>query len=309
MTIILRHFILSLSTAYYLSNKEIKNFFNIFIIRFFFAFAYIRRLFYPTKYLFEDYKSHFFTENLNAVNVINSLTNFGYYSKFKLEKNILQEIKNEINFNNSFIYSKESTKNQLIQFTTNDQLDDIVKKSILKNLAHVALDIDIEKTKTIKNLINNSVLKQIARSYIGSRKILVTAQCYISNPMNVSEKIKKNNAQYFHYDLDFKKFLKVFIYLDDVCEKSGPHIFVSKTHKYKRFKHILAERLDDEEILKYYENNDLIKFIGDKGSVIIEDTFGLHKGEHPQNNSRKMLILIFGTPPGIEKYRYKKILD
>jgi hypothetical protein len=75
MTIILRHFILSLSTAYYLSNKKIKIFFNIFIIRFFFAFAYIRRLFYPTKYLFEDYKSHFFTENLNAVNVINSLIN------------------------------------------------------------------------------------------------------------------------------------------------------------------------------------------------------------------------------------------
>ena len=171
MTVLIRHFILSLSTAFYLSKKNPIFFFNIFLIRFFFAFAYIRKLFYPTKYLFEDYKSHFFTKKLSVIDVINSLTNFGYYNKFQLEENTLQKIKNEINFQNSFIYSKESTKNQLIQFTTNDQLDDIVKKSILKNLAHVALDIDIEKTKTIKNLINNSVLKQIARSYIGSRKI------------------------------------------------------------------------------------------------------------------------------------------
>ena len=193
MTVLIRHFILSLSTAFYLSKKNLIFFFNVFLIRFFFAFTYIRELFYPTKYLFEDYKSHFFTKKLSVIDVINSLTNFGYYNKFQLEENTLQKIKNEINFQNSFIYSKESSKNQLIQFTTNDQLDDIVKKSILKNLAHVALDIDIEKTKTIKNLINNSVLKQIARSYIGSRKILVTAQCYISNPMNVSEQTKKNN--------------------------------------------------------------------------------------------------------------------
>ena len=35
-----------------------------------------------------------------------------------------------------------------------------------------------------------------------------------------------------------------------------------------------------------------------RGSLIIEDTFGLHKGNFPKKKSRKMMILIYGQDLG-----------
>ena len=46
-----------------------------------------------------------------------------------------------------------------------------------------------------------------------------------------------------------------------------------------------------------------------KKSVMIEDTFGLHKGTAPTRKSRKVLILVFGKNLGIEVFKYpSKIL-
>ena len=70
---------------------------------------------------------------------------------------------------------------------------------------------------------------------------------------NIGKLKKKDNAQYFHYDNDFKKFFKVFIYLSDVSHNAGPHSFVAKTNTKKTFKHIVAERIDDREITKFYD--------------------------------------------------------
>ena len=128
-------------------------------------------------------------------------------------------------------------------------------------------------------------------------------QQHISNPTQTSESEKKDNAQYFHYDNDFKKFFKVFIYLSDVSLTAGPHSFVSKTNKRKKFKHIVAERIDDKEINKFYNTEDIKIFDGKKGKIIIEDTFGLHKGTPPSKKSRIVLILIFGYDLGIGIYK------
>ena len=61
----------------------------------------------------------------------------------------------------------------------------------------------------------------LAKKYINYNSISVSALCYISNPTQTSESEKKDNAQYFHYDNDFKKFFKVFIYLSDVSLAAG----------------------------------------------------------------------------------------
>ena len=40
-----------------------------------------------------------------------------------------------------------------------------------------------------------------------------------------------------------------------------------------------------------------------EGNIIVEDTFGLHKGSSPINQSRVMLILIYGHGLGIDIYK------
>jgi len=41
-----------------------------------------------------------------------------------------------------------------------------------------------------------------------------------------------------------------------------------------------------------------------KGSVIFEDTFGLHKGTFPTKNTRAVLILIYGYGEGTGVFKY-----
>ena len=111
----------------------------------------------------------------------------------------------------------------------------------------------------------------------------------------------KKNAQYYHYDCDYRKFLKIFIYLNDVDIDSGPHVYVEKTHKKKFFKHILAERINDDEINKIYGLSNQKVFTKQEGSIVIEDTFGLHKGIVPKSKSRYALILEYGSGKSILK--------
>ena len=91
--------------------------------------------------------------------------------------------------------------------------------------------------------------------------------------------------------------------MSDVSLAAGPHSFISKTNKRKKFKHIVAERIDDKEINKFYNTEDIKIFDGKKGKIIIEDTFGLHKGTPPSKESRIVLILIFGYDLGIGIYK------
>ena len=88
------------------------------------------------------------------------------------------------------------------------------------------------------------------------------------------------NAQKFHTDIDYTKHFKIFIYLDDVLDQDGPHIFIPGTHKRKKWSHLLIKRYDDDDIYQNYKNK--IKFTGKKGTIFFEDTFGFHRNNTNQ---------------------------
>lgn len=115
-------------------------------------------------------------------------------------------------------------------------------------------------------------------------------------------------AQYFHFDMDRFKWLKVFIYLTDVGPENGPHAFVRGSHRTGAIpRHILDRgyvRLTDEEVAANYQAEDMKTFTAPRGSIIVEDTRGLHKGVHVRDGARLILQLqfsnsLFGTnyPP------------
>ena len=302
-----KHFIISLFTAINLSkNKGLKKFFEIFYIRFIFAFDFIRNFFNNQKDNCKNINSSkYFEENIESAKIIEDLKNFGYNNFLKLRKNYLELLKSEISLTNSLISFKGKKNSDKFRKTINfsDKLKDIFEKSKENEISHIALDIDLSKTNYIKEFATSEFLMNIARNYIKSDKISISGQCYISNPVQISETEKKDNAQYFHYDNDFKKFFKVFIYLSDVNHSAGPHSFVAKTNTKKIFKHIVAERIDDREIAKFYDKESIKVFDGKEGNIIVEDTFGLHKGSPPINQSRIMLILIYGHGLGIDIYK------
>ena len=91
---------------------------------------------------------------------------------------------------------------------------------------------------------------------------------------NVSNKVDSFSAQDFHFDLDSIKFLKVFIYLKDVTENKGPHVYVEGSHKlFSKPYEILKRgysRVSDSEILKYYDQIKIHKIVGKKEPLLLE---------------------------------------
>ena len=302
-----KHFIISLFTAINLSkNKGLKKFFEIFNIRFIFAFDFVRNFFNNQKNNYKNINSSkYFEKNIESIKVIEDLKNFGYNNFLRLKKNYLERLKNEISLANSIISFKSKKNSEKFNKTLNfsDNLNDMFRKSKENEISHIALDIDLSKTNYIKEFATSEFLMNIAKNYIKSKKISISGQCYISHPVQISETEKKDNAQYFHYDNDFKKFFKVFIYLSNVSHNAGPHSFVAKTNTKKTFKHIVAERIDDREVINFYDKENIKVFDGKEGNIIVEDTFGLHKGSSPINQSRVMLILIYGHGLGIDIYK------
>lgn len=106
-------------------------------------------------------------------------------------------------------------------------------------------------------------------------------------------------AQFFHFDMDRFQWLKVFIYLTDVGPDNGPHAFVRGSHRTGGIPpHILERgyvRLTDEEVAATYPAEDILAFTAPRGSIIVEDTRGLHKGVHVRDGARLILQLQFSN--------------
>jgi hypothetical protein len=106
-------------------------------------------------------------------------------------------------------------------------------------------------------------------------------------------------AQFYHFDLDRLKWLKVFIYLTDVGPKDGPHSFIRGSHVPGGIpEHFLKKgyaRLSDEEVIAHYGPDSEVTFAAPKGTIIVEDTRGLHKGNPVAGNARLILQLQFSS--------------
>ena len=117
MLIIIKHFILSLSTALNLSKPLNKvTFFNIFNIRFFYSFINIRNFLNPAKIDANNFiiSNNFFQNKIRSSKIVYDLDNFGFNNILKLKNSILKLLKNEIKLDNSKIEFKGEKKNKKI---------------------------------------------------------------------------------------------------------------------------------------------------------------------------------------------------
>ena len=116
-------------------------------------------------------------------------------------------------------------------------------------------------------------------------------------PSSVEEKSKA--AQIFHRDLDDFKFAKFFIYLTDVEQDDGPHVYVKKSHK-PNFKDTLRDkflihRVEDKNISKRFKESDVAEIHGKAGTIFFEDTYGYHKGMPPTKKARLLMCIVMAT--------------
>ena len=112
----------------------------------------------------------------------------------------------------------------------------------------------------------------------------------------------------FHFDLDRVRWLKVFYYLNDVHSANGAHMFVPGTHRDGAIpRELLSQgytRLSDGEVSKYFPPDTWKSIEGPMGTILFEDTRGLHKGIPVVEGHRLVLqfqysIDLFGAPSSL----------
>jgi hypothetical protein len=106
---------------------------------------------------------------------------------------------------------------------------------------------------------------------------------------------KPRQAENFHRDVDDVHFLKLFIYLTDVESENGPHEYIQGSHDLPQLGDI--DRHSDEEVLQAFGADRLVRFTGPAGTVFLENTYGLHRGQPVRAGRRLILQFIYSMLP------------
>lgn len=140
-------------------------------------------------------------------------------------------------------------------------------------------------------LVNSPPVLRLAEAYLGCKPTLSSLGVRWSFPARG----EAARYQAFHRDVDDWRFLKLFIYLSDVDEDCGPHVYVRGSHR-RRFG-FSARSYGLEEIAARFGAESLTTVTGPAGSVFIADTVGVHCGSPPTGRPRLMLQAQYSILP------------
>jgi hypothetical protein len=100
-------------------------------------------------------------------------------------------------------------------------------------------------------------------------------------------------SQNWHRDGEDRQVLKIFIYLNDVDEETGPFMYVKESIKGLKYGKLFPQRppegsYPNESVDKAVSPEDIKLCLGKAGTVIFCDTTGLHRGGYAFSKERTM---------------------
>ena len=130
-------------------------------------------------------------------------------------------------------------------------------------------------------------LLEIAAGYLEMWPTLFSIAAWLNYPTDQPPLV----SQLWHRDPEDLRILKVFIYLSDVKEYSGPFSYIPGTQPFgaaveqaRRCGNSL--RLSDEKVSKVFPPSTWKVCTGNAGSMILADTVGYHRGGKPTSGVR-----------------------
>jgi hypothetical protein len=110
-------------------------------------------------------------------------------------------------------------------------------------------------------------------------------------------------SQLWHRDREDRLILKMFVYLNDIPEGGGPFTYAPGTHEKgsiratpEFFAEGRVQRSTDEQMARVVPAERWIKAVGTKGTVVLADTHGYHKGGLARTSDRLMYLAMFTSP-------------
>lgn len=190
----------------------------------------------------------------------------------------------------------DELKDTLSKMTCFDPWRPNLEKFRIENAPKEVHTAQIENILSIPRLIeiaNNPIALEICERYFGCKPIIDSIQAWWSLPGHE----RPEQAENLHRDNDGIRFLKYFIYLTEVTEESGPHIFVESSHTTS--KGLDIRRYEDTEVEILFNKDKFRKFTGKKGLSFLEDTYGFHKGQPAKTQKRLLLQIRYSIMPTI----------
>jgi hypothetical protein len=169
--------------------------------------------------------------------------------------------------------------------------------------APVAVRYDLDEPDVVASLATQRLLADrsllaVAQRYLGAAPIVDLVAMWWSAA--VGAEASDAAAQAFHFDLDRLRFLKLFVYLTDVDERHGPHVYVRGSHRAKppALRHDGRHR--DDAVDAAFPGG-RVTITGERGTMFLADTIGLHKGEPLVEGCRLVFQVewctsLFGAP-------------
>jgi len=148
--------------------------------------------------------------------------------------------------------------------------------------------------KVVNSILTSARIKAIADRYLGCNSLINLIVAWRTEWLPRNKVNMDSDAMMFHFDCDHNRFLKLFVYLDDVDETCGPHVFIPRTSaEYRNELPAVFQRdgrILSSDLLNYgYEP---VVYTGSVGSCFFADTHNLHKGTPVQMERHRYILQI-----------------
>lgn len=219
--------------------------------------------------------------DLNNINDL--LLKDGYYvNENKLSEDFCNKLLN--NINKKFDFTKKMVDKK--QVYKNFDIFNFKQKGTFWINNHK----DILSLDEVQQICTDPYILNITQKYLRTKPLLIQTNFWASYSG------ESDSTQVFHQDGDDIKFIKIFIYLNDVSLNNGPHSYVKGSINQRMLinqKFRLSERYDDNTIVKSFGKDNILNMVGSKGTIIFENTEGFHKGSPLKSGYRFMLQLLY----------------
>jgi hypothetical protein len=122
------------------------------------------------------------------------------------------------------------------------------------------------------SIANSPVVLGAVSEYLGCKPTI----SYMAAWWSIAGHTEPDEAEWFHRDVDDWRLVKFFVYLTDVDQSAGPHVYVKGSHTVASL--LPIRRYTDDEVVSEFGADSLHTWLGDAGVGFLEDTFALHRG-------------------------------
>jgi len=156
------------------------------------------------------------------------------------------------------------------------------------------------------------VILDIANAYFG----MLTRLLYYNVWHNLPMQAEARESQLWHRDPEDRHILKLFVYLTDVDQGSGPLSYAPGTHALGAVKTVPESRLlkegstyvrrsDDVQMSAAIPREKWITALGPKGTIMFVDTGGYHKGGLVREHDRIVYTCMFNSQASAYPLRHE----